>query len=133
MAEKIKSIIIVDDDPNILQPMHDAFSRAGFDVLSARDGVEALRLLDASGASVDVLVTDLSMPRLNGEELARVIRFHHPDIKIVFISGQPDDVIARYGIKSRSLCVKKPFTPGNLVTMVSDELNWLDDPLSRLH
>jgi DNA-binding response OmpR family regulator len=134
MAEKVRSILIVDDDPNLLEPMHDAFSRAGFDVQSARDGVEALRKLDASGASVDVLVTDVSMPRMNGRELARVIQSHHPNTRIVFVSGQPDDVIARHGIPaSQLLCIKKPFTPDGLVTMVRDELDWQDDPLYRLH
>jgi len=118
-----KSIIIADDDLDILEPMHDAFSRAGFDVLIANDGVEALRMLDTAGASVDVLLTDVDMPRMNGKDLARVIRSHHPGIKIVLMSGKTNDLIVNLGIPDgHLLCIRKPFTPASAVKAVLDEM-----------
>ena len=123
MIEKIKCILVADDDPVIRRLVADVFKTSEFHVLEAKDGVEALARIDASCANIDVLLVDVVMPRLNGAELARVILSCHPEIKIIFTSGQPDDVIDRHGIAaSRLRYLKKPFTPDVLERTVRDEL-----------
>ncbi len=123
MIEKTKCILVVDDDPAICQLVADIFRTSEFQVLEARDGVEALKRIDASGAPIDVLLVDVVMPILNGAELARVILSCHPTIKIIFMSGHPDEVLDRHGIPaSRLRYLKKPFTPDALKQAVRDEL-----------
>jgi two-component system, cell cycle sensor histidine kinase and response regulator CckA len=64
------------------------------------------------------------MPRLNGAELARVVLACHPTIKIIFMSGYPDDIIDRWGIPASKIrYIKKPFTPDSLIRTVREELN----------
>ena len=112
-------ILVVDDDPSIRDYVGNALRTTDFRVLHAGDGVEALKLIDSSPESIDVLLLDVSMPRLNGNELARVIRSWHPNIKIIFMSGYPEDRISRQGIPSGDFrYLKKPFTPECLLQMV---------------
>lgn len=123
MIEKTKCILVVDDDPAICQLVADVFRTSEFHVLEARDGVEAFKRIEASCASIDVLLVDVVMPRLNGAELARVTLYYYPTIKMIFMSGQPDDVVDRYGIPASTLrYLKKPFTPDVLEQAVRDEL-----------
>jgi len=80
-----------------------------------------LTRIDAACAAIDVLLVDALMPRLNGAELARVVLACHPEIKIIFMSGNPDEVIDRLGITaSKMLCIKKPFTPDILIQAVRE-------------
>lgn len=112
-------ILVVDDDPAICEYVGHALGMTDFRILHARDGVEALRLIDSSLGLIDVLLLDVVMPRLNGKELARVIQSWHPNIKIIFMSGYPDDFIAHQGIPSGNISyLKKPFTPECLLRAV---------------
>lgn len=123
MVEKIKCLLVADDDPVVRQLVADVFRTSEFHVLEAGDGVEALKLIDASCMSIDVLLVDVVMPRLNGSELARVILACHPAIRIIFMSGHPDDVVDRHGIPASKLrYLKKPFTAAVLEQTVRDEL-----------
>jgi DNA-binding response OmpR family regulator len=123
MIEKTKCILVTDDDPAICQLIAAVFRASEFQVLEARDGVEALKRIDVFGAAIDVLLVDVVMPRLNGAELARIILSCHPTIKIIFISGHPDDVVDHHGIPASKLrYLKKPFTPDILEQTVRDEL-----------
>jgi two-component system cell cycle sensor histidine kinase/response regulator CckA len=123
MVEKTKSLLVVDDDPYILRVIDLVFASSEFQILQAKDGVAALKRIDASGAAIDVLLVDVMMPRLNGAELARVVLGCHPTIKIIFMSGYPDDIIDRWGIFSSKIrYIKKPFTPDSLIRTVREEL-----------
>ena len=73
MIKKTKCILVADDDVAVRRSVAYVFRTSGFHVLEAGDGVEALRQIDAFGASINVLLADVVMPRLNGAELARVI------------------------------------------------------------
>jgi two-component system cell cycle sensor histidine kinase/response regulator CckA len=123
MIEKTKGLLVVDDDPAILQVVEAVFAETEFQVFHARDGVEALVRLDASCASIDVLLVDAVMPKLNGAELARVVLACHQTIKIIFMSGHPAVALDRLGIPGSKISyIKKPFTPELLIRTVRDEL-----------
>ena len=127
MIEKTKCILVTDDDPAICQLISAVFRTSEFQVLEARDGIEALQRIDVFGSAIDVLLIDVVMPRLNGAELARIILSCHPTIKIVFISGHPADVVDRHGIPASKLrYLKKPFTPDVLEQTVRDVLKKQD-------
>lgn len=119
--ERLMKILVVDDDPSIREYVGHALGATDFRVLHARDGVEALKLIDSSPESIDVLLLDVVMPRLNGNELARVIQSWHPKIKIIFMSGYPDDFIVHQGMPSGDIgYLRKPFTPECLLRAVKE-------------
>jgi two-component system, cell cycle sensor histidine kinase and response regulator CckA len=121
-TEKL-NILVVDDDPVIRDYIGDALGTIFFRILHARDGVEALRLIDSSPELIDVLLLDVVMPRLNGNELARVIKSWHPNIKIIFMSGYPDDLNVNQGIPSGDISfLGKPFTVKCLLQAVKESL-----------
>lgn len=123
MNNKSIKLLAVDDDPVTCRIVVDSFSGTDFHVLTAKDGSEALELINASRGAIDVLLVDVVMPILNGAELARIVLSAYPEIKIIFLSGQPDDVLDRYGIpQSRMRHIKKPFMPEMLVDAVCEEL-----------
>ena len=124
MTNKTKNILVVDDDPAICRLVADAVTEPEFQIYTAKDGVDALRMIDDPSMTIDLLLVDVVMPRLNGPELVRVVSSHYPEIKIIFMSGYSNDVLDRYGIvASRIRYMQKPFTPAVLVQAVREELN----------
>src|SRR4051794_30981054 len=86
MMRETVTILTVDDDPDVRRFARVALADAGFRVLEAVSGEAALRLLDEETA-IDLLLTDMVMPGLNGLDLAREARRRCPEIKVLFASG----------------------------------------------
>jgi CheY-like chemotaxis protein len=82
-----KCVLCVDDDPAILQLHRHLLADGGYSVISAASGTEALQVLASSQAKVDAVVLDLSMPGMNGEELALQLRERYPELLLVAVSG----------------------------------------------
>ena len=80
------SILVVDDDPAVLDVAAMMIEDLGFDVLRAGDGAEALRLLEAN-SSIMLLVTDIVMPGMDGWALGRAAKQLYPDLKVLYVSG----------------------------------------------
>jgi len=99
--------------------MAEALSREGFDVLKAIDAPSALRAIEKH-TPIDLLVTDISLPGINGCELARQILDIQPDAKVLFVSGFVGaEVCQYYGVPITDLFfLRKPFTPRDLVARV---------------
>jgi two-component system, chemotaxis family, chemotaxis protein CheY len=87
-----RRVLIVDDDQDIRETLSEALEHEGFQVLTARDGNEALIHLDAPGELPDVILLDLMMPRMNGFELREVLRRHpvFAGIPVVAITASSD-------------------------------------------
>jgi two-component system cell cycle sensor histidine kinase/response regulator CckA len=81
------TFLLVDDDPLLLEVLQEALESTGEVVLAAPSGFDALRLWSAHGGAVDLLITDIKMPGLDGRELARLCRERTPGLKVLFISG----------------------------------------------
>ncbi len=112
MTEKSKTILVVDDDPAIRRLVSDVFRGSEFQVIDAPDGMEALMLLNTAKKPIDILLTDVIMPRMNGADLARVALQRHPATGLIFMSGHPDEVVNCYGLPQTSTrYLNKPFTP----------------------
>ena len=93
--------------------------RAGFTVLAAADGQAALELAARHAGPLDVLVTDVVMPRLGGPDLAVRLRAGHPDLRVLFISGYTDDAgDLREAAGPTGDFLQKPFGAEALVTRV---------------
>ncbi|ADK85618.1 multi-sensor hybrid histidine kinase [Desulfarculus baarsii DSM 2075] len=92
-----ETILLVEDDDVVRDFSGRMLERLGYVVLAAADGDDALRLAAAT-ERVDLLLTDVIMPRMSGKELARRLSAQRPEIKVLYISGYTDNVIAHHGV-----------------------------------
>ena len=97
------------------------FQEAGYTVLDAPNGAAALAICDRHEGCIDLLVTDLVMPGMNGIELARKVRDSRPGIPVLFMSGYAEDAKERLGdLDERRAFLQKPITPTNLSRKVRE-------------
>jgi two-component system cell cycle sensor histidine kinase/response regulator CckA len=107
-------ILVVEDEPIVLGLMQRTLKDAGYDVLSATNGVEALELAAAARPQVETVVTDLMMPQMGGEALAAALLQAAPNLPILFVSGFNGGLTPRLP----GPFLAKPFTPDQLVSAV---------------
>ena len=118
------TILIVEDNDNLRNLLHRALEGSGFSVLPAADGVEALRSCEQHDGTIDLVVSDIVMPRLNGLELEERIRAARPETKFLFITGfgeQFPELLER--IKYGAIILEKPFLPSELLRKVENTLS----------
>lgn len=110
-----ETVLLVDDDEAVREAAKEALERAGFGVMEAVAGDEAWRLARAVGGPIDLLVTDVVLPGLNGRKLADRLRAARPGLPVVYISGypQPSD-----DLPPGTAFVPKPFRPRELLAAV---------------
>ncbi len=119
-----ETIVLVDDDEGVRAVARRILQRAGYTVLSAPDGVEALRLIGDSSAAVHLLVTDVVMPGLGGRDLVARVRDTHPDLRVLFVSGYTEEGVRRHGVlDTESAFLEKPFTAERLSQKVREILD----------
>ena len=111
-----KTILVVDDDPDVLEYASEVLRECGYAVLRAADGASALRLLDSNGG-VDLLFTDVVMPGIDGFEVARRARQQVPTLKVLFTSGYTGELAPRVHL------LKKPYRPQQLAGEVEAALS----------
>ena len=85
------SVLIVDDEPSVQKFVERVLSEAGYATRTAGDGPEALQIVQKLGA-VDILVTDVMMPQMTGDELARRLRQSEPGLKVLYLTGFSDSL-----------------------------------------
>jgi CheY-like chemotaxis protein len=96
---------------------------AGYTVLVAQSGRQALELARAHGRDIDLLITDVIMPETNGRELAVQLRSMQPELPTLFMSGYTANIIAQHGIlEGNSAFLEKPFTRRGLMIGVREAL-----------
>ncbi|MGH9143996.1 MAG: response regulator [Vicinamibacterales bacterium] len=117
---KVRRIaLVVDDEEAIVRFVERVLTEAGFQTVSARDGVEAVAVV-ATMDRVDLLVTDLMMPNMTGDELARRVRALEPDLPVLYLTGFSDRLFAdRTQLWEREAFVDKPCTARGLLQAVS--------------
>jgi CheY-like chemotaxis protein len=119
------TILLVEDTDNLRNLLHRVLEGNGFSVLPAADGAAALRLCEQHGGTIDLVVSDIVMPRLSGLELEERIRAARPETKFLFITGFGDqfpelrELIEHGGTN----ILEKPFLPSELLRKVEDTLN----------
>jgi CheY-like chemotaxis protein len=95
--------------------------RLGYRVLQARNGTEAIAEAAGYGDRIDLLLTDVVMPGMNGSELATQLVLHHPEMKVLFTSGYTEDVISHHGVLADGVSfIGKPYTPLALARKVRE-------------
>lgn len=115
MTQAAKTILVVDDDPLVLDYASNVLEDCGYHVLTAGDGTAALTLL-RDNATVDLLFTDVVMPGLDGIEMARRACEQSPSLKVLFTSGYAAEAM------SAGRLLKKPYRPGQLAGEIAEML-----------
>ena len=119
-----ETILLVEDELAIRSLTQRALEAAGYTVLAAGDGAEALDRLATRPAPIDLLLTDVVMPGMNGRELSSRIVKARPDVKVLYTSGYTDDAILRRGVLADPRCfIAKPYTPRQLQRKVREVLD----------
>jgi DNA-binding response OmpR family regulator len=112
-----KRILLVDDEPTILEMLADSLRKAGYEVGTSTDGLDALQKF--RNEAWDLVVTDRGMPRMDGHELADAIKGIAPGVPVILITGLPA-TIRETGRFDAVLC--KPFQGRDILTLISDVL-----------
>ncbi len=114
-----ETILLVEDEPALLEMVKTVLELQGYTVLQALNGPAALALSEKHGKAIELLVTDLVMPEMSGRELAERISASSPGTKVLFMSGYTDDVAIQAGdLQPGSEFIEKPFTPEGLAGKV---------------
>jgi two-component system cell cycle sensor histidine kinase/response regulator CckA len=121
IVEGAPTILLVEDDHTFRAVVRRALESQGYSVLDAAGGVEALSALDRHRGSIELLVTDLVMPDIAGNELAKRLRVLRPTMRVLYMSGYGADVLRdRGGLQSHEAFIQKPFTPADFVGAVKN-------------
>jgi PAS domain S-box-containing protein len=122
--EGSETLLVVEDDEMVLGLAKGVLERWGYDILTAESGEACLALLDEREGPVDLLLTDIVLPGMNGRELAEAVTTRHPSVKTLFMSGYTDDVISHHGVLDEGVAfLQKPFSVRELAARVRQTLD----------
>ena len=118
-----ETILLVEDEQIVRKMVATVLLNLGYTVIEAPGGMEAIGLLQLHTGPIDLLITDVSMPRMNGAAVADKVLEMRPDVKVLFMSGYTDSVIADEGmLRAGREFIQKPFTKGALAQKVRQVL-----------
>ncbi|HNJ40191.1 MAG TPA: PAS domain S-box protein, partial [Acidobacteriota bacterium] len=117
-----KLILLVEDEAEIRGLLTRLLEEQGYAVLTAENGFEALQVATEYGEPIQLLVTDIRMPKMDGLELVRVLSPHHPEMKILYLSGYVDAGLRKNEAFMQSCFLEKPFPPDSFLDKVQELL-----------
>ncbi|CAA9339559.1 MAG: Sensory box histidine kinase/response regulator [uncultured Gemmatimonadetes bacterium] len=119
-----ETILLVEDDDGVRRLARRVLSRAGYEVLEAPDGHEALTAAAAHPGPIHLVVTDVVMPGMSGREVAERMAAARPEAEVLYTSGYTDDAIVHHGVLDDGMAfLQKPFDPSTLLRAVRGALN----------
>ncbi len=119
-----ETILFVEDEQSVRELVREYLSARGYSVLEASDGIQALDIAAAHPGAIQLLITDVVMPRLSGRELASQIATARRDLKVLYISGYTDDSIFRHGVLEGGMeFLQKPFNLRTLAQKIREILD----------
>ena len=119
-----ETVLVVEDMAAVRAVTCEMLKRFGFTVYDAADGITAVQIAEQLTGRIDLLLTDVVMPDINGRDLASRFRKTRPELKVLFMSGYTDDAVVRHGILQEGIAyLQKPFTPKSLVRKVREVLD----------
>jgi hypothetical protein len=118
-TDAIETVLVAEDEPAVRELVRQTLEQRGYKVLEAKDGYEALRVFEERKGEIHLVLTDVIMPLMNGRELAKRLESIRPGMKIVYMSGYTDEVLAFHGFAQPEIeFIQKPFTPSELAEKV---------------
>lgn len=118
-----ETVLVVEDNPLVRKLMREVLELNGYRVYDAANGRAALETAGQAGLHLDLLVTDVSLPGMNGRELADALTARQPDLKVVFASGHGSDALGKFGVGANAGFLEKPFSPKALARKVREILD----------
>ena len=123
-----ENILITEDEEKILSILSTAIRSKGYNVYNASNAEEALEIFREAKVHIDLLVTDIMMPGLNGKELANHAVNINPNLKVIYISGYSDNALFKEGIIAPDIVLlRKPFLPEKLINEIRKILDQHSD------
>jgi DNA-binding NtrC family response regulator len=117
-ADRAMRVLVVDDDKSVRSLLSVELAEAGYSVLTASDGLEAVEILNAG--RVDLLITDYSMRQMNGLNLLWLTKLNFPELPAVMMTGHADPVLTEAAHACGALRIfQKPFPIGDLLVLAS--------------
>jgi len=128
-ARGSETILLVEDEEQVRDVATRILEVAGFRVLTAASAAEALLLVEESAQPIDLLLTDVIMPRMNGRELAQRLMRLQPGLRVLFMSGYTDDVVLNNGVLEKGThFIQKPVMGDSLTRKVREVLDRAPEP-----
>jgi signal transduction histidine kinase len=119
-----ETVLLVEDEAVVRGLARRILEQAGYSVIEAAKGDEALQACEEHGDEIDLLLTDVVMPEMSGKDLADRLRSQHPELRMLFMSGYTDEAIVHHGVLDSTVeFIQKPFTPSGLLKKVRDVLD----------
>jgi CheY-like chemotaxis protein len=119
-----ETVLLAEDDPDARAIATALLETAGYNVLAACDGEEAMKVVSENGDGIELVVLDVRMPRKNGREVYDEIRKARPAMKFLFVSGYTADIIDSYGIKEQGLnFISKAASPEEILAKIREVLD----------
>jgi len=119
-----RSVLLVEDEPMVRMLAARTLRSRGYEVIEAEDGQAGLRALEARDGEVDIVVSDVVMPRMTGSELMEIIRERWSEVPVLLMTGYADDIaLLRDPVAGRLPLLTKPFTPSQLAREVGRALD----------
>lgn len=118
------TILLVDDEPDILRLCQLILQKCGYTILTALNADEALMVARSYRGDIQLLVTDVMLPGMNGADLAKTLQIDNPDLPILFMSGYTADIIGPHGVnETEANFIMKPFSVKSLIEKVREILS----------
>lgn len=117
-----ETILLVDDEIMVRRLVCRILEMQGYTVLEASGGMDALRICKRHEGQIHLLLTDVLMPEMNGRTLAERVTALRPHIRVLYMSGDPDPLIALVAIRAEIAFIQKPFTTDALACKVREAL-----------
>ena len=121
-ARSAGTVLIVEDEDMVRGMIRTVMQWNGYTILEARHGAEALSLCDQYPRQIDLLITDIVMPKMNGRELSERLLKLRPNLKVLYISGYAGETFGELDQKDVGNFLQKPFTPNVLAQKVRETL-----------
>jgi hypothetical protein len=128
-----ETILLVEDEEIVRMLACNLLKASGYQVLVARNGEEAIGICEEYSGQIDLMLTDVVMPRMNGKKVAESVKGLRPEMEVLYMSGYTDDAIVHHGvIEAGTNLLEKPFTVATLTSKVRETLNKARDKKEKV-
>jgi CheY-like chemotaxis protein len=125
LPQGTETLLVVEDDQSVRHLARGLLEAQGYEVLTAPNGQEAMRVVNQNeGPPISLVITDVIMPLMSGKVMAEWLKATYPELKILFTSGYTDEAIARHGVLETGVeFLAKPYSRSTLVRKVREMLD----------
>ncbi|MBC2696308.1 MAG: response regulator, partial [Desulfobacteraceae bacterium] len=119
-----ETVLIVEDDDNLRKFAQKALRQLGYKLLVAENGEDALKVCNEHDGQIDLMITDVVMPKMGGKEAAKRLQLFYPQMKVLYMSGYTDTAIVHHGVlEPGQNFLEKPFSPEDIAREVRETLD----------